>query len=209
MHPLQQLPYEAESPQIPEPFAALIRSADQLWEDFWARQQNKRYPRYIASEPAQVFAALRYVREQGLAQGDSFVEWGSGFGVASHLAAMLGFEATGIELETGLVTIAESLGALHETDAQFLSCSYIPEGFISYDHIGGSDIVPDDSFGYESEAPRYPDMEVTLEEIDLFFVYPWPGEQEMMLKLFEAVAGEGALLIAYFGDKDIGIYRKH
>ncbi|MBC8190653.1 MAG: hypothetical protein H8E75_09515 [Puniceicoccaceae bacterium] len=49
-------------------------------------------------------------------------------------------------------------------------------------------------------------MDITLDEVDVFFVYPWPGEQEMMLKLFQSVAGEGAILITYLGDQDICLY---
>lgn len=205
---LSQLNYEAESPEVPEPFAALIEEADARWNQFWSQKLNKRYPRYVASEPAQVYAALRYVRDEGLALGDRFIEWGSGFGVATSLAAMLGYEATGIELEPGLVEIAQDLADAHQTGAAFIATSYIPEGYISYEHAGGTDIVPDDSFGYQAETPHYEGMDVGLDEIDVFFVYPWPGEQAMMLKLFEAVAGEDALLIAYFGDQEICIYRK-
>ena len=51
-------------------------------------------------------------------------------------------------------------------------------------------------------------MDHSLAEVDLFFVYPWPGEQEMMLKLFDAVAGPDAVLIAYYGDREICLYRK-
>ena len=51
-------------------------------------------------------------------------------------------------------------------------------------------------------------MDIGLDEIDVFFVYPWPGEQEMMLKLFDSVASEDAILIAYYGDQEICIYRK-
>ena len=47
-----------------------------------------------------------------------------------------------------------------------------------------------------------------MDEIDLFYVYPWPGEQELMHALFETVAAEGAILVAYYGDKDIAAYRK-
>lgn len=203
----QQLDYTPETLEVPEPFAALIRDADDRWDTFWAQQLNKRYPRYVASEPAQVYAALKHVRDQGLAMGDRFVEWGSGFGVATSLAAMLGFEATGIELEEGLVEIAESLAEAHQTGAEFLATSYIPEGYISYEHIGGTDIVPDDSFGHEIGAACYPEMDCALDEVDVFFVYPWPGEQEMMLKLFESVASEDAILIAYYGDQEICLYR--
>ncbi len=204
---LQPLDYSPTSPEVPEPFASLIADADDRWHDFWAQKLNKRYPRYVASEPAQVYAALKYVRDEGLALGDRFIEWGSGFGVATSLAAQLGYEATGIELEAGLVEIAESLAETHQTGAEFIATSYIPEGFIEYEHIGGTDIVPDDSFGHQSEVPCYEDMDIGLDEVDVFFVYPWPGEQEMMLKLFESVASEDAILIAYYGDGEICIYR--
>ena len=208
MNSIKQIDYEAESPEVPEPFASLIQDADERWEKFWAQKLNKRYPRYVASEPAQVYAALRHVRDEGLALGERFIEWGSGFGVATDLAAQLGFEATGIELEDGLVAIAESLAEKHQTGAEFIATTYIPEGYISYDHVGGSDIVPDESFGYQAEPPCYDGMDIGLDEIDVFFVYPWPGEQEMMLKLFQSVASEDAILIAYYGDGEICIYRK-
>ena len=208
MNSIKQIDYEAESPEVPEPLASLIQDADDRWEKFWSQKLNKRYPRYVASEPAQVYAALKHVRDEGLALGERFIEWGSGFGVATNLAAQLGFEATGIELEDGLVEIAESLAEKHQTGAKFIATTYIPEGYISYDHVGGSDIVPDDSFGHQAEPPCYDGMDIGLDEIDVFFVYPWPGEQEMMLKLFESVANEDAILIAYYGDGEICIYRK-
>ena len=208
MNSIKQIDYEAESPEVSEPFASLIQDADDRWDKFWAQKLNKRYPRYVASEPAQVYAALKHVRDEGLALGERFIEWGSGFGVATSLAAQLGFEATGIELEDGLVEIAESLAEKHQTGAKFIATTYIPEGYISYDHVGGSDIVPDESFGHQAEPPRYDGMDIGLEEIDVFFVYPWPGEQEMMLKLFQSVASEDAILIAYYGDQEICIYRK-
>ena len=72
--------------------------------------------------------------------------------------------------------------------------------------MSGHDIIKDD--GADQPTVKYEDMDLTLEEIDLFFVYPWPGEQAMMLKLFDCVAGEGAILIAYYGDRDICIYQK-
>ena len=208
MNSIKQIDYEAESPEVPDSFASLIQDADDRWDKFWAQKLNKRYPRYVASEPSQVYAALKHVRDEGLAPGERFIEWGSGFGVATSLAAQLGFEATGIELEDGLVEIAESLAEKHQTGAEFIATTYIPEGYISYDHVGGSDIVPDESFGHHPEPPRYEGMDIGLDEIDVFFVYPWPGEQEMMLKLFQSVASEDAILIAYYGDQEICIYRK-
>ena len=100
------------------------------------------------------------MRDEGFALGERFIEWGSGFGVATSLAAQLGFQATGIELEDGLVEIAESLAEKHHTGAKFIATTYIPEGYISYDHLGGSDIVHDDSFGNHAEPPRYDGMDI-------------------------------------------------
>ena len=131
-------------------------------------------------------------------------------GVATGLAALLGYDATGIELRKGLVDIARALHQSQGIDAQLLCTSYIPEGIIAYESVGGEDIVPDDSFGHDAGSALYTDgeTEIYIEEVDVFFVYPWPGEQEMMLKLFDAVAGEDAILITYYGDMDTCIYRK-
>jgi hypothetical protein len=51
-------------------------------------------------------------------------------------------------------------------------------------------------------------MAFDIAAIDLFFAYPWPEEQELMQQLFDAVAMEGAIRIAYHSAKEICIYRK-
>jgi hypothetical protein len=51
-------------------------------------------------------------------------------------------------------------------------------------------------------------MPFDIAEIDLFFAYPWPEEQELMPKLFDAVAMEGSILIAYHSAKEICVFRK-
>jgi SAM-dependent methyltransferase len=206
----EQIDYEPHAAELDQAPQALVDEAEERFGVFYDKQLNKRYSRYVASEPAQVYAALKWVTEKQISPGERFVEWGSGFGVATGLAATLGYEAFGIELREGLVEIARALHANQAIDAKFLCTSYIPEGFIAYDTGGGEDIVRDTSFGHDAGSSQYADEEneVDLEEVDLFFVYPWPGEQEMMLKLFDAVAGEGAILIAYYGDLDTCIYRK-
>jgi len=206
----QQIDYEPSSLKLSGEAKTLVDAAEERFRKFYAKGLNKRYSRYIASEPEQVYAAIKWVIDNGIAPGKRFVEWGSGFGVATGLAATLNCEASGIELRKGLVEIAEELLESQSIDADILCTSYIPEGFITYETAGGKDIVADNSFGHDAGEACYRSgaSEIYLDEVDLFFVYPWPGEQEMMLKLFDAIAAADAILITYFGDMDISIYRK-
>ncbi|MEO0510432.1 MAG: hypothetical protein AAF065_11295 [Verrucomicrobiota bacterium] len=206
----EEIEYEPTGCEMPGKIQALVDAAEERFDAFHAQGLNKRYPRYIGSEPDQVYAAIKWVNEEQLAVGNNFVEWGSGFGVATGMASLLGLQAIGIELREGLIAIARELADSQLLDVDFLCTSYIPDGFITYETMGGNDIVPDDSFGHEVGSASYVDgeKEIDIEEIDIFFVYPWPGEQEMMLKLFDAVAGIDAILITYYGDQDICIYRK-
>lgn len=202
----EQVPYEVSDIELPVEVAAFISEADRRYEVYQSEGLHKRYPRYVPSEPAQVYAALKYTRDEGLPLGTNFIEWGSGFGVATGLAALLGYAATGVEIQEDLIEKAESLLESEQIEASFINCSYLPEGVIEYETLGTTDLEVD-SYGHEA-SPLYEGMDLPIDEIDLFFVYPWPGEQGMMLKLFDLLAGEGAILIAYFGDREINIYRK-
>ena len=55
---------------------------------------------------------------------------------------------------------------------------------------------------------RYDGMEIAIADIGMFFAYPWPEERELMQDLFEAVAREGAILVVYYTDTDIRVFRK-
>lgn len=202
----EQIPYEVEDVELPEAVTRFIEEADLRYDQYHAAGLQRRYPRYVPSEPAQVYSALKAVSDRGLPLGESFIEWGSGFGVATGLAALLGYEATGIEIQPDLIEKAEALLDSQGIEAAFINCSYLPEGVIEYETLGTTDLEFD-SCGHEA-SPIYEGMTLPINEIDLFFVYPWPGEQGMMLKLFDLVAGEGAILVAYFGDREINLYRK-
>ncbi len=95
---------------------------------------------------------------------------------------------------------------------QILCASYIPEGYESYAGVGGEDLVKSVTFSYPGAAtdpePRYDGIDIEIAAIDLFFVYPWPEEQELIQTLFDAVAVEGAILVAYYSAREIYVYRK-
>lgn len=196
----------------PDVVARFIAEADKRYDRFWQGQGRRRFPRYVPSEPAQVYAALSRIAEGELLLGRVFCEWGSGFGVATGLAALLGFEAHGIEIEDQLVDHARALHGDSGINATILHGSYLPEGYTSYSAWGGDQLVEDASSNYDANdrafSPRYEGMGYDLDEIDLFFTYPWPGEQEMMLDLFDTLAGDGALLLAYYGDSNLCLYQR-
>ena len=61
----------------------------------------------------------------------------------------------------------------------------------------------------EARRPlRYDGMAIAIAEIGVFFAYPWPEERELIQELFDAVAAEGAILVAYHTDKQICVFRK-
>src|SRR2546423_1671474 len=74
------------------------------------------------------FGALQALAESALAPGGRFCEWGSGFGVVTCLAAMIGFDACGIEIEPDLVAAARRLAADFDLSAEFVCGSFVPRG---------------------------------------------------------------------------------
>ena len=46
------------------------------------------------------------------------------------------------------------------------------------------------------------------DEFDLVFAYPWPGEEEVVERLFERFAGDSALLLTFNGLEDLQLRRK-
>ena len=197
---------------LPEEVAQLIQESERRWDQFFAYEKQRRFPRFLPSDAAQVFAALNYVTRHGLVPGQVFCEWGSGLGTTTCLAALLGYEAYGIEIEPELAAFSRDMARELAISVEILCTSYIPEGYESYSGVGGEDLVQTEPFFSPGAAVDrelyYEGMEVEIAAIDLFFVYPWPEEQELMQTLFDVVAVEGAILIAYYSDRDICVYRK-
>lgn len=205
---LEQLSLKLRPDEVPDEVAALFAEADRRCDDFFGEGLGRRYPRYIPSDPAIVHAALVHLRERGLVRGRTFCEWGCGFGVAACMASLLGYTAYGIEIEPELADRAETLAADFGIPVTILNTSYLPEGYEECDGVGGKDLlVPEKTTGRGERVEVAPEYEgLDPDEVDVFFVYPWPGQEELMMDLFQAMAGEGALLLVYNGDREITAY---
>ena len=209
---LEEITLQLNDNALPPDVAALIEDADRRLDQLFASNRNRRVPRFLPSDPVLLYRVLRFLTEEGVPLGHTFCEWGSGFGVGTCLASLLGYRSYGLEIEEDLVKLAQLLANDHAIKVDYLCTSYFPEGFGSYPGHGGAELLtpePESHWGDSTVViPAYEGMECEVDEIDLFYVYPWPGEQELMHALFETVAAEGAILVAYYGNKDIAAYRK-
>jgi hypothetical protein len=205
---LEQLSLKLKPDEMPAAVKALFEEADKRCDDFFGAGLGRRYPRYIPSDPSIVHAAMVYLRDEGHTRGDVFCEWGCGFGVATCMASLIGYEAYGIEIEPELADMAEKLAGDLQIPVRILNTSYLPEGYEECAGVGGEDLLIPETTTDRGETVRIPPMYEGLDpdEVDVFFVYPWPGQEELMRSLFKTMASEGTLLLIYNGDREISAY---
>jgi len=205
---LQEIPL-APLPDVdlPKAVADLIGEADRRMDAFYEAGLGRRYPKFIPSDPKVVHAAIARLIGEGHLRGSVFCEWGCGYAIASGIAALLGLESHGIEIEEELALNAARLMADLRIPVEILKTDYLPDGFDESDGVGGKDLIsPGETMapgGFVS-PPEYDGLDPA--EVDLFFVYPWPGQEQMMMDLFEAVATDGAILLLYLGEGEVAAY---
>ena len=189
-----------DQPAVPGDVRAFLREAGRRMDRL---QFDEHVPAFVASDFQSAYATLRALAEANLAPGDLFCEWGSGLGVVACLAAMLGFDARGIEIEPSLVEAAVQLAADFDLPVEFIQGSFIPPG-------GGRSLGGSDPFAWLTTAEGRAHEELTIEpeEFAVVFVYPWPDEERAIADLFDHCAGTGALLVSYHGGEGLRVRRK-
>ena len=146
--------------------------------------------------------ALQWIEENHLLTGRRFCELGSGFGVVTILAAQRGMESVGIEIERVLVDQASDLADHLGVDASFFLGSFVPRGTqISEQDSDVQNVVTE-------EDDVYQEIGLAMDDFDLFFAFPWPGEHTFFEAVFHACAADGALLLTYRGREGMHLVRK-
>ena len=119
------------------------------------------------------------------------------------LAALLDFEACGIEIEPDLVDEAEELATAFEIPSRFACGNFIPGGDENYrENLGPSPYLELEA------APAYEDLGLEFSDFDVVYAYPWPGEEQTLSDIFEHYAAPGTLLVLHSGLEGLIVKRK-
>ena len=209
--PIEEINLKIEEKKLPEKVNAYLKEANQRIDELFETERNRKVPRFIPCNDKLLYQWLSAIKDSDLCLGKVYCEWGSGYGVGACLATLLGFESYGIEIEPSLIEESRKLAKDSNIPVTIIERDYMPEGFECYEGSGGAELIRPENYTYQDRSglrPSYEGMEADLDEVDIFFIYPWPGEQEFVLEFFQAVAADGALCLIYLGDDEFGLYQK-
>src|SRR5262249_10584501 len=182
---LEAIALEGPEARVSDHVARLIATCSRSWERFFADHDDQA-PRFVPSVPERVFAVLEEVTRRKLPPTQVFCEWGSGFGTATCLAALLGYEAYGLEIDEELVRLSRALARRLGIRVTMLCTSFLPAGYAASAGGDGAALVTpasvrDHHDTAEARGPlRYDGMEIAIADIGVFFAYPWPEERALM-----------------------------
>lgn len=199
--PLAELALDLEDDPLPDDVSEFVREAYRRIEAF---QQESRVPGFVPSDLEQAYRVLRSVAATYAKPGALFCEWGSGFGVIACLAAMLDFDAVGIEIEDVLVDEAERLAHDFDVPVEFLRGSFIPQGGVAH-------VNTEEGRGFAwltREEAGAGELAFDTDDFDIVFAYPWPDEEDVTAILFERYARPGALMVSHHGGSEFRLRRK-
>jgi hypothetical protein len=191
---------------LPEDVAAFLAEADGRVSHF-LNKMDYCYRGFVPSDFVTLYRALHDITHRGLMSGNGFCEWGSGLGVVASLAAMLGLDAVGIEIDRDLVDAANELASDFDIPVEFVNGSFIPPGADRIIDEAYSDC--DGALSLEAHSDNaYDELGLEVRDFDLVFAYPWPNDEELTTSLFERFAADGALLLTYNDTDAVRLRRK-
>ena len=192
-------PSAPDAAEVDPRIAVVIEEGRDIADRFRAERGRDDWHPFIPANYDRVLTTLRALFEPGT----RFLEWGSGNGVITIVADLLGYDACGIELDADLVDIARDLAGRYHSDARFAAGSFLPQGY----HWRAQD--GDNRMGTIGEGESgYLLLGRPLDDFDLVFGYPWPGEEPVMRDVMRRYAGEDARLLLCGGMAELTLYRR-
>jgi hypothetical protein len=198
--PLVDLDHFGLPQVLPADVRSFLREADRRIERFLL---TSRIPAFVPTDFGAAYGVLKKLAGAWTKPGRLFCEWGSGFGVVACLAAMLDFDAYGIEIEAELVDAAQQLADDFGLPVTFIQGSFIPRG-------SKACTASDEGFAWFTPQgdSTHELLGLAPDDFAIIFAYPWPDEERVTADLFEHHAGAGAVLVTYHSASAFRVRRK-
>ena len=181
----------------PALFEEIQRESSVAWREF-SNSLEGAFHHFLPADYGLVLESLVELRSRA----DSFLELGSGVGTVTILADLVGFQATGIEIEPELVRLSYALAEQFDSRAEFVEGSFVPVEF--RDEIA----LQDPDFPAVTDGiDAFEELGMEISDFDLVYAYPWPGEEEWMMELVRRFSGPQTLFLAYRGEEGIRTYQ--
>src|SRR6187402_2253702 len=94
-----KLPDLRQSPTTSPEVERLLDEAARRIDQFLLTPKRVANHFFVSSDFRGVDACLGWILQRQLSPGMAFCEWGSGYGIATMLAALRGFDACGLEVQ--------------------------------------------------------------------------------------------------------------
>lgn len=172
---------------LPATLDRLIREGC-VAQDAFRSFAKDRHHLFIPCDHHGAYETLRELRSRAL----TFVEFGSGAGVVTVMADLLGFEAYGIEIEPWLVNRSSEIAEQFGSSAIFAEGTFVPPAY--QDEI---ELLSGDFLTPTNGAYAFDELGLELSDFDLVFAYPWPGDEDWLVELMRRHARDDALLLTY------------
>lgn len=198
--PVRPIEIEPAAGALPAEVRAFLADADARIDTFF---EQRRHLEKIGFYPSDYELGYRMLKALRTDERQVMCEWGSGFGVVAGLAAMLGYDATAIEIDARLNVLARAFLADHELDVRLLEGSFIPEDYARTERLSDLETIT-----VMTGADVYGDSDVEVEDFEIVFAYPWPNEEPQYCDMFDRFADYGAVLVTYSLSEGMRVYRK-
>lgn len=189
--------------RLPAPVQDLVDEAHRRIDRFLIRRAKEPVAGFVASDFELARSGLQTIQQLQLAPGNKFCEWGSGFGVVAIMASLLGFDACGIEVDAELVGEARRLAEDFDATVEFVQGSLIPDG-------AEVALEANEDFHWldSTSDSGYDELQLDIDDFDIIYAYPWPGEEQVIERIFDRYAAVGSILMTFHGSADLRMFRK-
>lgn len=182
----------------------MFATGEQVWQRF-RRECGDAFHAFVPADYEAAYDVLRRLRPHA----DSFLELGSGVGVIAITAALLGYDAAGIEIVPWLVDaaadLADEFGDIPDRcggSIQFAAGTFIPADF--QDVVDRVDAELPTIF---DGTPAYDELGRSLADFDVVYAFPWPGLEDVFFELLARHGRPGGLFLTHHGTDGFQAWR--